>query len=134
MHTTITPNKQDAPAPFESSTTATMNGAVGATEHSEPPGRESGTQRSGHWIDHTPAILAGDRLVLTVTEAGTLLGLSRAFAYELVARGEIPVIRLGRRIVVPKAALLEMVGLSRSPDLPCDGSTVGGRRDCYLRI
>ena len=55
--------------------------------------------------------LAGERLVYTVGEAGQLLGISRAFAYELVARGKIPVIRLGRRIVVPKFALLAMVGL-----------------------
>jgi excisionase family DNA binding protein len=41
-----------------------------------------------------------------------LLGVSRAFAYELAARGELPTIRLGRRILVPKAALLAMVGLS----------------------
>ena len=38
-----------------------------------------------------------DRLVYTVAEAGALLGISRAFAYELVARGELPVIRLGQR-------------------------------------
>ncbi|HEY2214103.1 MAG TPA: helix-turn-helix domain-containing protein [Acidimicrobiales bacterium] len=57
---------------------------------------------------------AGDRLVLTVAEAGKLLGISRAFAYELVARGELPVIRLGRRVVVPKAALFAMVGLDHS--------------------
>ena len=54
-------------------------------------------------------IVPGERLVLTVAETGELLGISRAFAYELVARGELPVIRLGRRIVVPKAALLAMV-------------------------
>ena len=35
---------------------------------------------------------------------------------ELVARGELPVIRLGRRIVVPKAALFQMVGLSSEPN------------------
>ena len=58
------------------------------------------------------AIVPGERLVLTVAEAGELLGISRAFAYELVARGELPVIRLGRRIVVPKAALLAMVDLA----------------------
>ena len=46
-----------------------------------------------------------DRLVYTVAEAGALLGISRAFAYELVARGELPVIRLGRRRLVPKVAL-----------------------------
>jgi excisionase family DNA binding protein len=56
-----------------------------------------------------PNQLADDRLVLSVAEAGALLGLSRAFAYELVARGELPVVRFGRRIVVPKAALLELL-------------------------
>ena len=56
-----------------------------------------------------PFQLADDRLVLSVAEAGALLGLSRAFAYELVARGELPVVRFGRRIVVPKAALLELL-------------------------
>jgi len=51
-----------------------------------------------------------DRLVYTVAEAGELLGISRAFAYELVARGELPVICLGRRRLVPKIALLALVG------------------------
>ena len=58
------------------------------------------------------SIVPGAQLVLRVAEAGELLGISRAFAYELVARGELPVIRLGRRIVVPKAALLAMVDLA----------------------
>jgi excisionase family DNA binding protein len=44
-----------------------------------------------------------------VAEAGELLGISRAFAYELVARGELPVIRLGRRRLVPKVALVALV-------------------------
>jgi excisionase family DNA binding protein len=50
------------------------------------------------------------RLVYSVGEAGELLGISRAFAYELAARGELPVIRMGRRLLVPKAALLALVG------------------------
>jgi excisionase family DNA binding protein len=50
-----------------------------------------------------------ERLVYTVAEAGELLGISRAFAYELVARGELPVIRLGRRRLVPKVALVALV-------------------------
>ena len=57
-----------------------------------------------------PLSATKDRLVYTVSEAGELLGISRAFAYELVARGELPVIRLGRRLLVPKVALLELVG------------------------
>jgi len=52
----------------------------------------------------------GERLTLTVEEAATLLGISRSFAYEAVTRGEIPSIRIGRRILVPKAALQRMVG------------------------
>jgi excisionase family DNA binding protein len=46
-----------------------------------------------------------------VTEAASVLGISRALAYELVARNELPSIRLGSRLVVPNVALLEMLGL-----------------------
>lgn len=44
-------------------------------------------------------------LVLTVPEVAVLLGISRTHAYELAARGEIPALRLGRRIVVPRRGL-----------------------------
>jgi excisionase family DNA binding protein len=50
------------------------------------------------------------RLTLTVEEAAQLLGISRAFAYEAVRRGEISSITIGRRILVPKAALHRLVG------------------------
>ncbi len=42
---------------------------------------------------------------LTVDQAAKLLGISRNLAYELVRLGQIPSVRLGRRIVVPRAAL-----------------------------
>jgi excisionase family DNA binding protein len=66
--------------------------------------------------DFSPAqpLTGQDRLVYTVSEAGELLGISRAFAYELIARGELPVIKLGRRRLVPKQALHAMV--SRGTD------------------
>lgn len=63
----------------------------------------------GSGVREIPVPLASERPVLPVTEVGQLLGVSRAFAYELVARGELQVIRLGRRIVVPKAALMEFL-------------------------
>jgi excisionase family DNA binding protein len=59
-----------------------------------------------------------ERLVLTVAEAGELLGISRAFAYELVARGELPVIRLGRRRLVPRRALLALIDAEPVPPFP----------------
>jgi excisionase family DNA binding protein len=47
--------------------------------------------------------------VWTVEEAGRLLGISRAHAYELVARGSLTHVRLGRRIVIPKRALDQLL-------------------------
>lgn len=44
-------------------------------------------------------------LVWTVEETAGLLGISRGSAYEQVRLGNIPSIRLGGRIVVPRAAL-----------------------------
>jgi excisionase family DNA binding protein len=48
-----------------------------------------------------------ERLALSVEEAGSLLGISRDLAYDLVARRELPSVRLGRRLVVPRHALVE---------------------------
>jgi len=45
------------------------------------------------------------RLTLSVTEAAEVLGISRALAYELVARGELPSLQFGRRLVVPWRAI-----------------------------
>lgn len=62
---------------------------------------------------------AGERLrlesirglgVINVETAGKVVGISRAAAYEAVKRGELPTIRMGRRILVPVPALLAMLG------------------------
>jgi len=50
-----------------------------------------------------------ESLVLNVESASKLLNLSRATAYSLCAQGIIPTIRLGRRLLVPRAALLKML-------------------------
>jgi excisionase family DNA binding protein len=47
--------------------------------------------------------------VLTVREAADLLRISKDLAYELIARGELPSLRLGRRVVVPVRALLDLI-------------------------
>lgn len=44
-------------------------------------------------------------LTLTVPEAAMVLGISRALAYEAARTGDLPTIRFGRRLVVPRAAL-----------------------------
>lgn len=59
--------------------------------------------------DSNGAPVSGPRLVRTVTEAAAMLGISRAFAYRLVKTGELHHIRLGRRVLVPYKAILELV-------------------------
>jgi excisionase family DNA binding protein len=46
-----------------------------------------------------------DKLTLTVEEAGRKVGLGRSAAYGAVRRGEIPVVRIGRKLFVPEKAL-----------------------------
>jgi excisionase family DNA binding protein len=48
-----------------------------------------------------------DRSTLTVEEAAARLGISRTLAYELARAGRlpVPVLRLGRRVVVSRMAL-----------------------------
>jgi excisionase family DNA binding protein len=58
-------------------------------------------------------------LSLTVEEAGRRIGLGRGAAYGAARRGELPVIRLGRRIVVPKEALERWLAETR-PNLTSD--------------
>jgi excisionase family DNA binding protein len=49
------------------------------------------------------------RVVYEVPEAGAMLGLSRNAAYQAVARGAIPSIRIGKLIRVPKVAFDRML-------------------------
>ena len=46
-----------------------------------------------------------ERQALSVEEAAHILGIGRTSAYRACAREEIPTIRIGARILVPRAAL-----------------------------
>jgi len=61
--------------------------------------------------------MENQRLTLTVEQAAKVLGIGRSTAYELVHTGDIPSLRLGRRIVVPVARLAALLGTS-STKLP----------------
>ena len=45
---------------------------------------------------------------LTVPEAAVFLRLGRSAAYEAVARGEIPSVRFGAKLRIPRGALLRL--------------------------
>lgn len=55
---------------------------------------------------------------ISVERAGALLGLGRSSAYMRVRSGELPALRLGRRLVVPTARVLAMLGLYPDPGPP----------------
>lgn len=48
-------------------------------------------------------------LVLSVPEAAQVLGLSANHVWRLIGTGELPSMRLGRQVLVPRAALVALV-------------------------
>ena len=48
-------------------------------------------------------------LMLSVPEVASVLGISRASAYDLVRSDGFPVIRIGKRVVIPKENLVEWI-------------------------
>jgi excisionase family DNA binding protein len=57
-----------------------------------------------------------ERETLTVDEARRILGIGRNAAYEAIARGELPVLRIGRRLLVPRTALTQLLARCGAAD------------------
>ncbi len=50
-----------------------------------------------------------ERKTYNIEEAGRMLGVGRNQAYEAAKSGQIPTIKIGKRMLVPKAALDRML-------------------------
>jgi excisionase family DNA binding protein len=59
---------------------------------------------------------SGERQTLTVEEAAAVLGIGRNSAYQAVASGQLPVLRIGRRLLVPRAALERLLAETRAAE------------------
>ena len=59
------------------------------------------------------------RLTYSVEETARRLGVGRSSAYEAIRRGELPIIRVGRRLLVSRVALERML----------EGETLAGQTD-----
>ena len=57
----------------------------------------------------------GQKKVMTVIEAAKELGISKGSAYEAARTGEIPTIRIGRRLIVPRVAFDKMLAQAGEP-------------------
>jgi excisionase family DNA binding protein len=66
-------------------------------------------RRDGTPSEQQPTPDDDGRLTWTVREAAKLLGISADSAYEAAHRGELPVRIIGRRMLVPRAALLRLL-------------------------
>jgi excisionase family DNA binding protein len=70
-------------------------------------GKEATMRTSARFADATmdlPALMDMDR-------ARELLGMSRSAVYRAAAAGHLPTLRFGRRVYVPTARLLAMLGI-----------------------
>jgi excisionase family DNA binding protein len=59
-----------------------------------------------------PIIIATDpvtRRTLTIAEAAIILGVGRSTLYEHVRSGDVPCVRLGRRVVIPVHVIESML-------------------------
>jgi excisionase family DNA binding protein len=63
-------------------------------------------------------------LVYTVEEAAALLQIGRSAAYEAARRGELPTVRIGRSLRVPRHALEALLGLENGHD-PAENRVAG---------
>jgi excisionase family DNA binding protein len=58
---------------------------------------------------------------ISVEQAGRVLGVSRRSAYRAAERGQIPTVRVGRRLLVPTHRLLDLLGLPAEEFLATTG-------------
>jgi len=63
------------------------------------------------------------RLTYSVSEAAEALGVAKSSAYEAVHRGDIPSIRVGGRILIPKVAIAELLGMKWTAPSPDEAET-----------
>lgn len=61
--------------------------------------------------------MGDERLTYSVPETAKVLGIGRNLCYDRVKTGEIPVLKFGRRLLVPRAALEKLLANPKSLNL-----------------
>lgn len=67
-----------------------------------------------------PANKKSNPTVLTVGEVASILRIGKISAYQAVERGEVPSIRIGRRILIPRMALEKLLTSLSGPKQKTD--------------
>jgi Helix-turn-helix domain len=69
-----------------------------------------------------------DRDAFTVEETGKILGISRASAFAAAKKGQIPTLRIGKRLIVPRRALERLLNAPGDNGEQGDGRAYAGPR------
>lgn len=78
-----------------------------------------GQRRPGPWTASTTGTVMDtdtETATMSVADAGRLLGISTRSAYRAATAGQLPTLRIGRRLLVPTAKLHDLLGLRPTPD------------------
>jgi excisionase family DNA binding protein len=69
--------------------------------------------------------------VVTIADVATVLGIDARTVSRAVQNGELPALRVGRRILIPRLLLLACLGAAESPRVadPASQDVQGGRRE-----
>jgi excisionase family DNA binding protein len=70
--------------------------------------------------------LDGSRLLYSVTEAASLLGVGRTYMFRLIATGEIESIKVGRLRKIPRDALSQYIDRQRPGQATTTSGTATG--------
>ena len=76
------------------------------------PGEGSRSRRTSPYprtLTDLPDAPSTPPVTMTIKEAAAFLGLSLSATYEAAARGEIPTMKIGRRVLVKREQLVSMV-------------------------
>ena len=71
------------------------------------PGRRGGARGTGAASGSPPIEMTTEPWLLDSREVARLLGIGRTKTFQLMARAELPVIRIGRCVRVPRSALAD---------------------------
>ena len=80
------------------------------------------TRKNRKRTPRPPVPIHPEARLLSVEQAGVVAGIGRAHAYELVARGLIPTVRLGRKLRVPRAQLVDLIERNKLTTAPVGGA------------
>jgi excisionase family DNA binding protein len=76
-----------------------------------------------------PSSWASVPLATSVSEAAKIIGIGRNSCYALVARGELSAVRIGRRVVIPRQAIEQLLATNSASDVLPANPTEVDRRD-----